>query len=101
MPVYYFVTDSDAQNYATEIQNTFLRVGINTGMAPAELNKYSDTGIMIGSTTPDKPSVRAKNLQSIFSNCGFNPHFVKYSLSPILAPAFQKVDFDVFVGPAD
>jgi hypothetical protein len=92
----------EAQKYATDFSNIFLRMGYLSGVIQGSPKSYDDTGVIVGFRDPDKPSDNGKRFKEILSTCiKLNDRSLRWDVPPSLAPQMASVDFDLFIGPTD
>lgn len=94
--------NDEAQRYATDFTNLFIRMGYQSGVIPGSPKSYDDTGLIVGFRNLEHPSDAAQKFKELFGSCvSLHERTLKWDPPPNLLPQLNSVDFDLFVGPTD
>lgn len=94
--------NDEAQKYATDFTNLFIRMGYQSGVIQGSPKSYDDTGLIVGIKDPDHPSDAATKFKEFFGACvALHDRRLVWSPPPTLLPQYQAIDFNLFVGPVD
>lgn len=96
-----FANDNEARLYGEDFQKVLLRTGHPSGIAGGVIERYQDTGLMIGVVDTKSPSENALRFRSILADCGLHTRVVRWNKPTNLLPPFEGNDFNLFVGPAN
>jgi hypothetical protein len=95
--------NDEAQKYAADFLNIFLRTGYQSGILAGTPKNYDDIGIIIGLKDPEHPSDASKKFKALIGACiELNERSLRWDPAPgLLSPQFSSIDFNLFVGPRD
>jgi hypothetical protein len=95
-------SEEEAQKYAAEFINLFLRMGYLSGRLDGRPSAYDQVGVMLGFKDIQNPSGPAKSFAAKMTKCNLiTRQPVLFEGPPNLLPSLADVDFDLFIGPKD